>query len=169
MPLDENNQQVPDLRLAPRQELQVAGRTKQIKCSSAVEDLVDTRTKSPLLRRSGVHVNHLAKTKISLAGTEYSFPVEGQRSAAVMSAVDGSGNHVIEYRSNMRQSRPTTEIVISPSALTIPHVHLLVAVSSRPSSNSSQPAVVAAKEGLSQLCDSGRPLPADGAPGLARS
>jgi hypothetical protein len=48
-----------------------------------------------------------------------------------MWAVDKSGNHVVGYRSIKRQSKRTTEMVITPSALTIPNIHLLVAVSSR--------------------------------------
>lgn len=106
-----------------------------------VMDLVNVATKSRVLRRSGVHFNHLAGTRITLGGTEFRFPVRGRQSTAVMSATDGSGNHVVEYRVTTHEgstrmpgpwlSKLTTEVVISPSALTIPHIQLLVAVSSR--------------------------------------
>lgn len=104
---------------------------RQLVANSRVRELVNMTTKSPVLRRSGVHFNGRAGTRISLAGTEFIFPVRGRRASAVMSAVDRLGNHVIEYRSTKRQSKLTTEIVISPNALTIPQIQLLAFVSSR--------------------------------------
>jgi hypothetical protein len=104
---------------------------KRFDASARVSDLFNTSTKSSVLRRSGVHVNHFAGTGISVAGAEFSFPVRGQARSAVMSAIDKSGNNLIEYRSIIRESMLTTEIVIGPNASTIPYVYLLVAVSSR--------------------------------------
>lgn len=96
-----------------------------------VRDLVNVVTNSQVLRRTGIHLDRQAGTKIVLSGTVFSFPVKGPRSSAVMWAVDKSGNHVVGYRSIKHQSKRTTEIVITPGALTIPNIHLLVAVSSR--------------------------------------
>ena len=48
-----------------------------------------------------------------------------------MSAIDGSGNHLIEYRSIKKNSKLTSEIVINPEFLAVPQIHLVVAVSSR--------------------------------------
>ena len=63
--------------------------------------------------------------------TELSFPVKGPRQSAVMSAIDASGNHLIEYRSIRLNSKWISEIVINPESLTFPQIDLIVAVSSR--------------------------------------
>jgi hypothetical protein len=107
-----------------------AGNRKFV-AASRVRDLVNVATNSQVLRRRGIHIDQGAGTKIIVGGAEFSFPVKGPRSSAVMWAVDESAQHLVCYRSIKHQSKLTTEIVITPSALTIPNIHLLVAVSSR--------------------------------------
>jgi hypothetical protein len=99
--------------------------------AARVRDLINVGTKSPVLRRTGRHFDGRDGTRIVVLGTELSFPVKGRRHCAVMSAIDGSGNHLIEYRSIKRNSKWTSEIVINPEFLTVPQIHLIVAVSSR--------------------------------------
>jgi hypothetical protein len=99
--------------------------------AARVRELINAGTKSPVFRRTGRHFEGRAGTRIVTPGTEISFPVKGRRQSAVMSAIDGSGNHLIEYRSIRRNSKWTTEIVINPEFLTVPQIHLIVAVSSR--------------------------------------
>jgi hypothetical protein len=99
--------------------------------AARVRDLINVGTKSPVLRRTGRHFDGRAGTRITTPGTEIFFPVKGRRHSAVMSAIDGSGHHLIEYRSIRRNSKWTSEIVINPEFLTVPQIHLIVAVSSR--------------------------------------
>jgi hypothetical protein len=84
-----------------------------------------------VLRRTGRHFDGRAGTRIVTPGTVLSFPVKGRRHSAVMSAMDGSGNHLIEYRSIRLNSKWTSEIAIDPEFVTTPQIHLIVAVSSR--------------------------------------
>jgi hypothetical protein len=98
--------------------------------AARVRDLVNVATNSPVLRRTGRHFEGRAGTRIVTSGSEFSFPVKGGRHSAVMSAIDGSGNRLIEYRS-IRFSRRIVEVVINPEYATAPHIHLVAAVSSR--------------------------------------
>jgi hypothetical protein len=99
--------------------------------NARVRDLVNSQTGSPVLRRTGRHFDGRAGTRIVTPGSEIFFPVKGRRRSAVMSAIDGSGNHLIEYRSIKWDSKLTSEIVVNPEFLTVPEIHLIVAVSSR--------------------------------------
>ena len=99
--------------------------------AARVRDLVDVGTESSVLRRTGRHFDRKAGTRIVTSGTELSFPVTGRRECAVMSAIDGSGNSLIEYRSIKWKSKWTSEIAINPESLTVPQVYLIAAVSSR--------------------------------------
>ncbi len=102
---------------------------KKVLAEHRVRDLINLSTGSPLLRKSGQHFNRADATKITLGRTVYSFPVIGQPSHAVMTAIDEGGRRVVEYRVvNRRKSQ--TEIVIPRESLTIPDIHLLVAVTS---------------------------------------
>jgi hypothetical protein len=102
---------------------------KKFLAENRVRDLINLSTGSPLLRRSGQHFNRADSTKVTLGRTVYSFPVIGRPSRAVMAAIDERGRRVVEYRVvNRRKSQ--TEIVIPPESLTIPGIHLLVAVTS---------------------------------------
>jgi hypothetical protein len=119
--------------------------TRKLLASSRVRDLVNVRTGSSALRRSGVHFNSRAGTKIVLGEREFTFPVRGEYPHLMMSAVDGSGNQTVEYRltdqfehrlksqegSWWTEFRPQIDVVVSPQALAVPHVHVLAAVSSR--------------------------------------
>jgi hypothetical protein len=111
---------------------------KKLLASSRVRDLVNVRTGSSALRRSGVHFGGRAGTKMVLGEKEFTFPIRGEEPYAVMSAVDGSGNRTVEYRLKSQEGwgwtglfRPQIDVVVSPQALAVPHVHLLAAVSSR--------------------------------------
>jgi hypothetical protein len=99
--------------------------------AARVRDLVDVGTQTPVLQRTGRHFDGGAGTRIVTASTDLSFPVKGRRECAVMSAVDGSGNHLSEYRSIRADSKWTTEIAITPDSLSVPQIHLIAAVSSR--------------------------------------
>jgi hypothetical protein len=105
--------------------------------SSRVEDLVNLSTNAPVLRMSGLHSNYRAGTRLTLVGQrELRFPVKGYSWRALMSAIDESGNSLIEYRLVPSKRRSLldryawTEAVVSPTALTIPDIEVLVAVSS---------------------------------------
>jgi hypothetical protein len=101
-----------------------------------VVDLVNVATNVPVLRLSGLHFNFKAGTILTVNGQEpLHFPVRGAPSGPLMSATDGSGNRLIEYRL-VRAQRTSlfdffgwAEIVVLPTARTIPHIELLVAVS----------------------------------------
>jgi hypothetical protein len=91
-----------------------------------------------VLRRSGDHFNGDAGTKMMLGEQEFTFPIRGEKPYALMSAVDGSGDRLVEYRLKSQEGwgwtglfRPQIAVVVSPQALALPHVHLLAAVSSR--------------------------------------
>lgn len=99
--------------------------------AARMRELINVGTKSPVLRRTGRHFDGQARTRIVTPGTELFFPVKGRRHCAVMSAIDGSGNHLIAYRTIRRNSKWTSEIVINPEFLTVPHIHLIASVSSR--------------------------------------
>ncbi len=94
-----------------------------------MRDLVNVRTGSLALRRSGVHFNGHAGTKMVLGEREFTFPIRGEIPYRLMSAVDGSGNRMVEYRLKGLFG-PQIDFVVSPQALAVPHVHLLAAVSS---------------------------------------
>jgi len=105
--------------------------------SHKVVDLVDVEANAPVLRMSGFHLNRRAGTRLTLVGQrELRFPVTGRKWRALMSAIDESGNSLIDYRfvpsarPSLLDSYAWTEAVISPTAMTIPHIELLVAVSS---------------------------------------
>jgi hypothetical protein len=107
---------------------------RKLLASSRVRDLVNVRTGSSALRRSGVHFGGRAGTKMVLGEWEFTFPVRSD-TFLVMSAVDGSGGRMVEYRKTTQEgwtglSRPQIDVVVSPQALAIPHIHLLAAVSS---------------------------------------
>ncbi len=111
---------------------------RKLLASSRVRDLVNVRTGSSALRRSGVHFGGDAGTKMVLGERELTFPIRGESPHLVMSAVDGSGNRMVEYRRTSQMARgwtglfrPQIDVVVSPQALAVPHVHLLAAVSSR--------------------------------------
>jgi DivIVA domain-containing protein len=103
---------------------------------SGIEELVNAATNAPVLRKSGSHWDHKGDTRVTLIGQrELHFPVRGFLGAGTMSAIDDSGNSLVEYRRmrSKHQSRfkyAAVEAVISPAALTIPNIELLVAVSS---------------------------------------
>ena len=110
---------------------------KKLLAGSRTMDLVDVATNAPVLRMSGLHFNYRAGTRLTLVGQrELRFPVKGHSWRALMSAIDESGNSLIEYRRVPSKRRSLfdhyarTEAVIDPTALTIPHIELLVAVSS---------------------------------------
>lgn len=110
---------------------------RRIFANSRTDDLVDVATNAPVLRMSGLHFNYRAGTRLTLIGQrELQFPVKGHSWRALMSAIDESGNSLIEYRLVPSKGRSLldqyawTEAVVSPTALTIPHIELLVAVSS---------------------------------------
>jgi hypothetical protein len=104
---------------------------RKVMQAARVRDLVDLRANLSVLRRTGRHFDSRAGTRIVTPRVELSFPVKGWRPCAVMSAIDGSGNHLIEYRSIKWNSNWTSEIVINPEFLTLPQIHPIVAVSSR--------------------------------------
>ena len=118
---------------------------RKLLASSRVRDLVNVRTGWSALRRSGVHFNGRAGTKMVLGERQFTFPVRGEFPHLVMSAVDGSGNRTVEYRLTSQfeyrltsqegswwtELRPQIDVVVPPQALAVPHVHLLAAVSSR--------------------------------------
>jgi DivIVA domain-containing protein len=99
------------------------------------EELVNTATNAPLLRKSGSHWDHKGDTRMALIGhQELQFPVRDLGSFGHMSAIDQCGNILVEYRMvrSKHQSRfqyRAVEAVISPETLTIPNIELLVAVS----------------------------------------
>lgn len=103
---------------------------------SRVKDLVNVATNAPVLQMRDAHLGHRAGTRVTIVGQrELSFPVKGQRLRAIMSAIDESGNSLIEYRlvPSKRQSHfdrfGWTEVVVSPTAETMPHIELLISVS----------------------------------------
>jgi hypothetical protein len=105
--------------------------TRKFMQAARVRDLVDVGTQAPVLQRTGRHFDGGAGTRIATPSADLSFPVKGRRECAVMSAVDRSGNRLIEYRSIRRDSQWTTEIAITPDFLSLPQIHLIAAVSSR--------------------------------------
>jgi len=102
---------------------------RRVLVENRVRDLVNLTTRSPLLRRSGRHFNGVGSTEIALGPAVYSFPVIGKPPHAVMAAIDGRGRRVVEYRV-VNRKKSQTEIVIHPESLTIPGIHLLIAVTS---------------------------------------
>jgi hypothetical protein len=96
-----------------------------------VADLVDTATNAPVLRISGVHYNDCARTLVRLRASQRAilFPVRSSEKCALMSAIDDSGNSLVEYRNRGALAFP--DAVINPNALTVPQIELLVAVSAR--------------------------------------
>ena len=96
-----------------------------------VKDVVDVTTNVPILRMSGRHYSGKATTRVVLADhTSLKFPVRLRQRHSLMSAVDEEGNHLIGYR--WEQFKPTvTEVVIHPSALAIPHIEVIAAISLR--------------------------------------
>jgi hypothetical protein len=103
---------------------------------AGMEELVNTATNAPILRMSGRHWHGEGDTRITLTGKrELQFPVRGSDAFGLMSAIDESGKSLVEYRSVFskhlsRFKYIAVEAVISPTALTIPNIKLLVAVSS---------------------------------------
>jgi hypothetical protein len=98
--------------------------------ASRVADLVNTATNAPVLRLTGVHINGVDGTSVSLGNREIRFPVRGHKKCALMSAVDDSGNSLVEYRTvPATNNSRAVEAVINPNALTVPQIELLVAVS----------------------------------------
>lgn len=119
---------------------------RKLLADSRVRNLVNVRTGSSALRRSGVHFGGRAHTKMVLGEREFTFPIRGEAPHAVMSAVDESGNRTVEFRlSSQLEYRLKSQkewgwkgwfgrqidVVVSPQALTVPHIHLFAAVSSR--------------------------------------
>jgi hypothetical protein len=99
-----------------------------------IEELANAATHAPVLRKSGSHWDHKGDTRVTLTGQqELQFPVRGVLGS--MSAIDDSGSSLVEYQRvhSKHQSRFeywAVEAVISPAALAIPNIELLVAVSS---------------------------------------
>jgi len=105
---------------------------RKIEAAARVTDLVDTATNAPVLRITGHHYNGVDGTTVSLAGQrEIRFPVRGHKKCALMSAIDDSGNSLVEYRPVRGTNNLAVDAVINPNALTVPHMELLVAVSAR--------------------------------------
>jgi hypothetical protein len=111
---------------------------RKLLANSRVRDLVNVRTGSSVLRKSGVHFGGRTRTKMVLGEREFTFPIRGEFPHLVMSAVDESGRRMVEYRRTSQIARgwtglfrPQIDVVLSPQALAIPHIHLLAAVSSR--------------------------------------
>ena len=102
---------------------------RNLLAKNRVRELINLSTGTPLLRRSGQHFNRADSTEITLGRTVYSFPVIGRPSHAVMAAIDGRGRRVVDNRV-VNRKKSQTEIVIPPESLTIPGIHLLVAVTS---------------------------------------
>lgn len=101
-------------------------------------DLVNVATGVAVLRSDGHHFDRRAGARVYLTGRgELSFPVRGRTGTrALMSAVDESGNTLIQYRISSWERKgifpcPVTEVVLCPIASTIPQIELLVAVSSK--------------------------------------
>ncbi len=101
-------------------------------------DLVNVATGTAVLRSGGCHHDRRACARVYLTGRgELTFPVRGRtRTRALMSAIDESGNSLIQYRRTSYKPEPHfdrwgwTEVVIDPAASTIPQIELLVLVSS---------------------------------------
>ncbi len=105
---------------------------RRIVAASRVADLVNTATNAPVLRITGVHYNGVDGTSVSLADQgEIRFPVRGHNKCALMSAIDDSGNSLVEYRNRDASPLAFPDAVINPNALTVPPIELLVAVSAR--------------------------------------
>lgn len=106
-----------------------------VRSNQLAEDLVDCATSAPLLHRVGRHCDGQATSRLALSGHgELWFPVRGRPAHALMSATDSVGTRFVEYRTLPSRYGPrhdvrSVDIVISPPALTIPQVELLVAVS----------------------------------------
>lgn len=105
---------------------------RKIVAASRVADLVNTGTNAPVLRITGVHYNDNAGTSVTLAGQRViRFPVRSSEKCALMSAIDDSGNSLVEYRNRGASPLTFPDAVINPNALTVPQIELLVAVSAR--------------------------------------
>jgi hypothetical protein len=103
---------------------------RKVMVVSRVSDLVNTATNAPALRVTGVHYNGVDRTSVSLAGQrEIRFPVRGHKECALMSAMDDSGNSLVEYRLVGGTNKVAVDAVLNPNALTVPNIELLVAVS----------------------------------------
>ena len=102
---------------------------------SPAADLVNVATNAQVLRISGGHFNGRAGTRVTLTGQgEIQFPVRGTGGRALMSAIDESGNCLVEYRSVQAKRgafwyHSTSDVAIDPNTLTTPQIELLVAVS----------------------------------------
>jgi len=105
---------------------------RRIVAASRVADLLNTATNAPVLRITGVHYNGVDATSVRLADQrEIRFPVRGHNKCALMSAIDDSGNSLVEYRNRDASPLAFPDAVINPNALTVPQIELLVAVSAR--------------------------------------
>jgi hypothetical protein len=109
---------------------------RQFLAERRVVDLVNDSTNAPVLRLSGIHMDLKAGTTLIMNGQgPLHFSVRGAPSGALMSAIDESGNSLIEYRlvRSKRQSRfdyfGWTEVAVSPTAQAFLHIDLAVAVS----------------------------------------
>ena len=110
--------------------------------ANRVRELVSAGTNTSVLGLTGIHFRGSATTRVTLAGQrEVHFPVRGDlrmrgpRLFALMSALDESGESLVEYREirsrhGSRFEDYSIEALIRPTALTIPHIELLVAISS---------------------------------------
>ncbi len=104
------------------------------KLKDPIADLVNVATNAAVLRISGSHFRGRARTRVALAGQpELQFPVRGVGGRALMSAIDESGNCLVEYRSvQFKQGAfyySTSDATIDPNALRTPQIELVVAVS----------------------------------------
>jgi hypothetical protein len=110
-------------------------------------DVVDSATNEQALRVTGHHFKRRANTYVTLPDhTTIKLPVRGRTSRnGIMSAVADSGTHLVEYRVNYSRSsrafagsrvirnpflnpNELVDIAVSPAALSIPAIELLVAV-----------------------------------------
>jgi hypothetical protein len=104
-----------------------------------VYDLVDATSNIAILQKSGSHFGGKATTRVILEDEfQLEFPVRrgtrwhsaraGANRHSLMSAVDAAGNHLIEYRW-VEFNPVVSEIVIRPSALAIPNIEIIAAIS----------------------------------------
>jgi hypothetical protein len=100
-------------------------------------DFVDVATNAAVLRQVGLHYAMGAGATVTLAGYgKLHFRIRGIKpNKALMSATGESGETLIEYRQDRSRRSSSfdrfgwTETVLSPTALTISNIHLVIPVS----------------------------------------
>jgi hypothetical protein len=72
---------------------------RKLMAAARVRELVNVATNTPVLCMKGIHFDHSAYTRITIGQHELQFSVRGTRQLALVSAIDQSGNSLIEYGS----------------------------------------------------------------------